>query len=233
MIILQSIGIALAAVLGVCLLYSLAGLLCSIIPKNKRYRNYKRDVEVFLVSNGVHTDFVVPAISPYFDWTAIIDDRPFQTKFTENTYLGIGWGDKGFYLDIPTWADLTPKVAMRAMLIPSRTLMHVTAHPQVPAGMKYVERIHLDIDQYLRLCDYVASYFKVENDRVVFLPDVGYTSDDNFYEANGSYHAFSTCNFWVNRGLIVTGVRTPVWTHWDKGMFYQLRKAGVGVVDGQ
>lgn len=225
MIIMQSVGLALAVSLGISLVYTLTGMLCSIIPKNKGYRNVKRDVEIFVVSNGVHIDFLVPAISPHFDWTAILNDQHYQSKFTEDTYLGIGWGDKGFYLDIPTWADLTPKVAMRAMLIPSRTLMHITAHAEIPKDQKYIERIHLDVDQYMKLCDYISSYFKVQDDEVILLPGAGYTPNDNFYEANGAYHALNTCNFWVNRGLIVIGVRTPVWTHWDKGVFYQLKKS--------
>lgn len=225
MLILKSIGLILVFFLLVTLVYTLAGLLCTIIPKNRGYRNIKKDVEVFIVSNGVHTDFVVPAISPFFNWKNILDDRHYDTKFSEENFLGVGWGDKGFYLDIESWATLTPKVACRAMLIPSKTLMHITVHEDLPVEKKRIERIHLSEDQYLQLCNYICSYFKEEKGKVIYRPGAGYTPNDNFYEANGSYHAFSTCNFWVNRGLILIGVRMPIWSHGGGGIFYQLKKS--------
>lgn len=218
-------GWVLLCLLILSILYILAGLLCFIIPANKQYQNVKRDVEIFVVSNGIHVDYVVPSISSYFNWKQVLDDSRYDTPFSENNYLGIGWGDRGFYLDIDTWAELTPKVAMRAMLIPSPTLMHITVHPELPSDTKRIESIHLSVKQYLQLCEYICSYFQERDGKVVFIPGAGYTSNDNFYEANGAYHAFSTCNFWVNRGLIRIGVRTPVWSHGGAGIFYQLKKS--------
>ena len=217
-------GIVFSFVLFV-LLYSLAGLLCFLIPVNKQFLNIQRDIEIFVVSNGVHVDYVLPSISPYFNWKEVLDYRHFHTPFAENNFLGIGWGDRGFYLEVDEWANLKPKVAARAMLIPSPTLMHVTMHPELPKNQKRLESIHLSIEQYLQLCDYICSFFKQCENGVIILPGKGYTPNDNFYEAMGSYHAFGTCNFWINRGLIQIGVRAPIWSHGGGGIFYQLKKA--------
>lgn len=207
------------------LTYSLAGLLCFTIPVNRHYQNVKRDIEIFVVSNGVHVDYILPSISPYFNWKKVLDDRHYETPFTDQSYLGIGWGDRGFYLEVDEWKNLKPSVAARAMLVPSPTLMHITAHPELPQDQKRLEPIHLSAEQYLELCGYICSYFQEEAGKVVHLPGAGYTPNDNFYEAKGVYHAFSTCNYWINRGLIRIGVRTPVWSHGGGGIFYQLRKA--------
>ena len=206
-------------------LYSLIGLLCYTIPVNKEFQNTKRDIEIFVVSNGVHVDYIVPSISPYFNWKKGIDDSHFDTPFTEQNYLGLGWGDRGFYLEVDEWANLQPKVAARAMLMPSPTLMHVTAHNDLPEDHKRLERIHLSSAQYLQLCEYICGYFEEKEGGIVRLPGKGYTPNDNIYEAKGSYHAFGTCNFWINRGLIRIGVRTPIWSHGGAGIFYQLKKS--------
>ncbi|UOP01875.1 DUF2459 domain-containing protein [Kingella potus] len=39
-----------------------------------------------------------------------------------------------------------------------------------------------------------------------------YTPDDAFYEAEGRYHLFNTCNSWLNRRLAESGLRSVVWT---------------------
>lgn len=225
MVVLTILGWAVLGFLLFVTLYSLIGLLCFTIPVNRRFRNIKRDVEIFVVSNGVHVDYIVPSISPIFNWKKVLDDRHYDTPFTENSYLGIGWGDRGFYLEVDEWANLKPSVAARAMLIPTPTLMHITSHPELPKDQKRLERIHLSNAQYLQLCDYICSYFEEKDGKVVHLPGKGYTANDNFYEARGYYHAFGTCNFWINRGLIRIGVRAPIWSHGGAGIFYQLKKA--------
>jgi uncharacterized protein (TIGR02117 family) len=225
MVFLTIIGWMLAGFLAFVMLYSLLGLLCFTIPANRRYQNTKQDIEIYVVSNGVHVDYILPSISPYFNWKEVLDDRHYETPFTEQSYLGIGWGDRGFYLEVDEWKNLSLKVAARAMLMPSPTLMHITAHPALPKDQKRLERIHLSAEQYLQLCGYICSYFQEERGQVIHVPGVGYTSNDNFYEAKGAYHAFSTCNFWINRGLIRIGVRAPIWSHSEGGIFYQLKKA--------
>jgi uncharacterized protein (TIGR02117 family) len=225
MVVLTILGWVVLGFLLFVTLYSLIGLLCFTIPVNRRFRNVRRDVEIFVVSNGVHVDYIVPSISPVFDWKKVLDDRHYETSFTANSYLGIGWGDRGFYLEVDEWANLKPSVAARAMLIPTPTLMHITSHPELPKDQKRLARIHLSNAQYLQLCDYICSYFQEKDGSVVHLPGKGYTANDNFYEARGYYHAFGTCNFWINRGLIRIGVRAPIWSHGGAGIFYQLKKA--------
>jgi len=110
-------------------------------------------------------------------------------------------------------------------MIPSPTLMHVKAYDKFPDTLKQEQKLIISQEQFKILCDYIPKYFKRDkNQKVIFLPGKGYTPNDNFYEANGKYHMFNTCNYWVNRGLRIMGVRTPVWSPMDKSIFHQLEK---------
>lgn len=226
MIFLQIIGIILAIILSIALVYSLLTLLGSIVPVNSDFKPTAQGVEIGLTSNGVHMDFILPVVNHLFDWRTLMDSKDYEIPLNENTYLGFGWGDRGFYLDIPTWADLTLKIAFTAVLMPSKTLMHITAHESVcPQGDNTSQSFFISEEQYLKLCNYIIPYFVQDKQgKVKHLPGKGYTSNDNFYHAVGYYHAFYTCNYWINRGLKKIGVRTALWSPLDRGIFYQLQK---------
>jgi len=223
--ILLFIGKVVLFILAVFTAYIVLALLGSIIPVNTGYRQKPDGVTCYLSSDGIHTDFVVPTSNSSFDWRGIINKDHYENGLPSDSFLGIGWGDRGFYLDIATWNDLTFKVAAHAMLIPSPTLMHIIVHDTVPSDKKKLATLHLSEDEYLRLCSYITEYFKIdESAKVIHIPDVGYTPNDNFYEANEKYHAFNTCNYWINRGLIRTGIRTAVWSPSDRGIFLHLER---------
>lgn len=87
--------------------------------------------EVYNLSNDVHTDLVLPVKSDIQDWTALFPAK--DTKSQDSTYawIGIGCGDKGFYLNTPEWKDLTFKTAFVAAVGIVETALHVTYHPAI------------------------------------------------------------------------------------------------------
>lgn len=48
------------------------------------------------------------------DWSQKIPFSQTKGKSTDFNYIAFGWGDKGFYLDTPTWADLKFSTAFKA-----------------------------------------------------------------------------------------------------------------------
>ena len=138
--------------------------------------------------------------------------------------MAIGWCDRGFYLDIPTWSDLTPKIAINAMLLPSSSVLHVTAFDQLPLSTRKAERLSLSAYQYRLLCQYILDECQLNNGKAVQIRENGYSENDNFYAATSPYHAFNTCNTWAYRALKQIGVRTVSWTSIDRAIFYQFRK---------
>ena len=205
------------------LAYILSSLVLPFIPTNKKKYSVnsmvQKNVAFYIKSNGIHTDFVLPLKSEVYDWTEVLDMNDFDGIKNENTFITFGWGDKGFYMGISQWSDLTFKLAFHALCMPSQSVMHVNVIQKVPFDEKFLSTIKLSFENYKGLCEHIASYFKLENQRPIILSKQGYEENDNFYEANKKYHAFNTCNQWVNEGLKSQGVATPFWTAAAFGLF--------------
>lgn len=84
------------------------------------------EYEMFVKSNGVHTDIVLPLKSDIINWFDFFSSSDTLSKRDDFSYISIGWGDKGFYLDTPTWADLKVKTAVVAALGLGSTALHIT-----------------------------------------------------------------------------------------------------------
>jgi len=218
------IGKIILGFLTFALFYFSMAFLLSWLPKHRDYTNSEEGYDVYIVSNGVHTDFILPTNQFPSEWLKNINFKDYELSDEELKFMGFGWGDRGFYLDTPTWAELKFSTAVNALFFPSPTLMHLTAYNKLPSEKKYVEKLTLTSIQFSNLCNHIWNSFSQSNNTIALLPNKGYTPNDNFYYARGSYHMFNTCNFWVNNGLRKAGVRTSIWTPVDRGVFYQLKK---------
>jgi len=89
------------------------------------------DITIFIKSNGVHTDIVVPAQTEVYDWTEQLLYEHAEHVDSNYHWIGIGWGDKGFYLETPEWADLKASVAFKAAFGLSTTAMHTTYYKSI------------------------------------------------------------------------------------------------------
>ena len=91
--------------------------------------------------------------------------------------------------------------------------MHVTIYENELKENEKIKKIILTEEQYLILCDYILKSFTQKQDEsFILLEGYHYNSiNDNFYEAEGSYDLFNTCNNWANSALKAAGVQ--VTTH--------------------
>lgn len=212
-------GLKLIAVfVGMVLFYFLCAFVLSRIPiKGASLGN---DVTIYLMTNGVHTDFVVPVKNDIMDWTAMVKFEHTRSNDSTQNYLAMGWGDKGFYLQTPTWAELKPSVAFKAATGLSTTAIHATFHSKITLG-ESCRQINVSTGQYQKLINYITSSFKQDqNGRFIYIKTTAnYGNNDAFYEAHGSYNMFQTCNEWVNDGLNEAGLKSCVWTPFDTGLF--------------
>lgn len=71
-------------------------------------------IPIYILSNGVHTDIVVPIKNEIKDWRNEIQFNQTQSKDSLMNFIAFGWGDKGFYLDTPEWSDLKASTACKA-----------------------------------------------------------------------------------------------------------------------
>lgn len=190
--------------------YVLVSLVLSSITVNNSKENQEAKKVIYLTSNGVHLSVVIP--SKEMDSTlaeglkANIDDK----------YVSFGWGDENFYLNTPTWGDLTFKNAFRAMFLKSSTLMHVTRYASKRNNWI---AINLTKQELEKLSFYIQNTFKTnENEKKIILENQGYGLLDEFYLAIGSYSIFKTCNTWVNTGFKESGLKSCFWTPFDFGL---------------
>lgn len=180
------------------------------------------DVEIYVKSNGVHTDLCLPVENAQFNWKTMVN--PVDFPHVKNPqFMAVGWGDKGFFLDTPTWNDLTFKTAFTAAFLPSETAMHVAYLENKPTENENCARVFLTKAHYEKLIVFVKNSFKTTDNNVILIPNKGYNKTDNFYEANGNYHLFKTCNAWTNNALKIVNIRTGLYALSAEGIMRHLR----------
>ncbi len=204
--------------LAFVLIYALLALLLPRITVHSDYRPPDRGVQLFVVSNGVHTDFLVPVRTPTVDWTQHLPTEWFERVERSCPYVVFGWGDKGFYLETPTWNELKLATAFKAAFFLGSSAMHVSYLDYQPAVSDACRRLTVSPEQYAKLVEYLLASFQHDAaSRLRLIDHAGYTTHDRFFEATGTYSLIHTCNAWTGSGLDAIGVKTGVWTPfaWD------------------
>ena len=205
------------------LLYFLAAFILALVPANAGWREPKQGVTIFVRTNGVHTWIMVPKVTPDMDWRPLVPGKDLKDpRWGRASHVALGYGNRTFYLETPTWGDLTMKNAFLAAFGQGRSLMHAD-HAHLPAANETQRPIVLTREQYRRLTDYMRSSFQRDaRGRTIPLIGRGYSTNDMFYEAVGPYNAFLTCNEWTGRALRHAGVRTGVWTPLSWSIMWRL-----------
>ena len=210
---------SLISTIGIVILYLLFAYLLALIPVNTSTKN-DGAISIYILTNGVHTDIVVPVKNNQLNWQQWI--KPEHTKSQDSTlpYLAIGWGDKGFYLDTPTWADLKASTAFEAVTGLGTTALHATYYKEMMSGGD-CRRIQLTAEQYDALCQFIIDSFEKNEDgqSIHIETNANYGQNDVFYEAIGSYSLFKTCNTWSNSALKAAGLKACLWTPFKNGIF--------------
>lgn len=190
--------------------YIIISLTLSSITVDRIMNHINSEKRIYLNTNGVHLDIVIPIES--------VDDLVLSgIKYNKNEkYLSFGWGDENFYINTPTWGDLTFSNAFSAIFLKSSTLMHITRYKQ-----KHTDWVAIKINEteLQKLNNYILNTFEVnENGQKIILDNKGYSSIDDFYKSKGSYSCYKTCNSWVNIGFKESGLKACLWTPFDFGL---------------
>ncbi|RXM40798.1 TIGR02117 family protein [Chryseobacterium sp. CH21] len=216
MYLLKVIGI----ILGIVIIYVILGLLIPYIPVSAKDDGEKKEIPIYIYTNGVHTDIVMPVKNDLQDWSQKIPFANTKSKKTDYQYIGIGWGDKGFYLDTPTWADLKFSTAVKAAFWLSDSAMHCTYYNTMKEGDD-CKMIMISRNQYQNLVKYVEDKFdRDQKGNFMLIPtNAVYSDNDAFYDAKGTYSFLYTCNTWSNNALKAAGQKAALWTPSDFGIF--------------
>lgn len=223
--ILKIVGLIMLALLLIVGLYFLTERILSRMPAETLPTAGKGNIVVYVMSNGVHTDIVLPVRNAQVDWTTYFPYSNNRLADNNFTYVGIGWGDKGFYLNTPEWKDLKASTAFLAATGLGETAIHVSYYKQVQESslcFKYL----INSEQYQALIDYVLNSLdkNPEGQPIVIATEAQYSNSDAFYEAQGAYSMFHSCNTWTNTGLKKANMPAGIWASFDKGILSHYQK---------
>jgi uncharacterized protein (TIGR02117 family) len=204
------------------LVYVVAALILSNVSVNDQPQSINNGVDIYILSNGVHTDLVLPSKKDSINWTKLlIEDDPSLANDSLTQWIAFGWGGKGFYLETPTWNDLTVRTASKAAFGLSSTAMHICRYKSLTENDR-CKKITVSSEDYQKLVTYIENSFQKDiYGAFICIPGKHYSTNDSFFEAKGKYSLFKTCNTWTNTGLKIAGARACVWTPLDKGIFWQ------------
>jgi uncharacterized protein (TIGR02117 family) len=200
-------------------LYVLMAFILAHIPVNSNPEK-SDEVAIYINSNGVHTDIIVPIKNDVKDWTQEIRYDQTKSKDSIMEYIAFGWGDKGFYLETPEWSDLKASTAFKAAFYLSTSAMHTRFYNEVKEDDECV-KVTISKKDYQYLVKYIEDSFALDADnKVQWIANQSYGQYDAFYEANRKYSLFYTCNTWANNALKAAHQKAALWTPYDKGIFY-------------
>jgi uncharacterized protein (TIGR02117 family) len=223
--ILRILGLALLAPFALAGTYLGAAAAAGLLPHGAATDPAPKQVDIYLHSNGVHADLLLPVVALDIDWRQRLPsyDDP-DVANGGFPYLAFGWGDRSFYLTTPTWSDLDVTTALLALSGLDGTVMHVQSASPPPLGPRSA-KLSLTADQYHQLVEYIDQSFQ-HDPAGAPIPIAGahyYGRHDAFYEARGHYSLFNTCNEWTRGALARAGQRTAAWAPFDIALFHQIR----------
>lgn len=205
--------------------YGMIVVLMSYIPvNNNKFAVDEQKVDIFILSNGVHADVVVPVKNEYYDWSKQIKFEHTKAKDATAKYVAMGWGDRGFYLETPTWADLKVSTALKATTGLSSSALHTTFYKTMKEDA-YCKKIQISTVEYENLVAFIKDSFETKSgENIKIETDAVYGKNDIFYEAKGSYSLFYTCNSWANQALKSANQKAALHTLTDTGIFRHYSK---------
>ena len=171
---------------------------------------------VYVIQHRFHTGFAVHR--KFLDKNRL---GKVLDEFRGYQYLEIGWGDKEFYMASGDnyW------LAVRALLWPTDTTMHVVGFNRLPQerfAYSEIVAIPLTEDKLAELNSFIAdSFASFESLRV------GLYGPSYFYPGTGSFHLFRTCNVWTAEGLAAAKLDiSPAFSFTARSVLDQSAKVG-------
>lgn len=190
-------------------IYLAAAAILGHIAANADWREPMAGTTIFIQTNGIHTGIVMPVAAQGIDWRDRVRASDLPDPRGAGQWLAFGWGDRGFYIDAPTWRQARLSTIATALTGSGATVMHVD-HLGAFAADENWRPLRLRPAEYRRLAAFIAATF-ADGHRVT----PGHTPRVVFYPATGRYSALRTCNAWPLEALRHAGIRMGKWTPFE------------------
>jgi len=199
-----------AFVLSIPMLYLVLSLILTFIGVNTTDTEDDNTETIYISTNGVHLNIILNKKDTDGFLLKDLVHNPSEQ------FLSFGWGDEMFYLNTPTWSDLTLKTTFSALFLKGPALIHVSRYQHEQPNWIAIKVSQSELRKVNALI--LQSFIKDENGSKTLLKGKGYSRYDNFYKAHGHYSAFKTCNTWVNTIFKQSGLKCCLWTPFDFGL---------------
>ncbi len=183
-------------------------------------------VKIYVTSNGVHTDLVVPAVTATKNWLDYLKIETqaaaiFNSAHGSDGWVSLGWGERTFYLEVGDWDNLTLARVWRALFNSPGTLMHVGLYTEAYLK-KYALPLMICRKDLILMEEMATASFALDSSGHVQGPIPGYSTSDWFYDAKGNYSLLHNCNAWTADVLRAIRQPTPIWPVYAGAIFYHL-----------
>ncbi len=171
----------------------------SIVHKYTGEPTSVRDSEIYVVSHGWHTGFVVPSENVYQAIPKLKD------RFGNTKQIEFGWGDKGFYQS----KEITTGLTLRAIFWPTESVIHAVSVPSDVHEFfsnSTIVKICLNESELESLISFISESFKRSESGEIIPQNNGIYGNSQFYEGTGNYYLMNTCNKWTAKGLESSGL---------------------------
>ena len=154
---------------------------------------------IYLVKQRWHTAIVFE--------TKIVDQTIFpEIKYFESFELvDIGWGDAEFY----QYPGFDSGLAWKALFYPTPSTLRVEgigiSKEQYFCISEIVIELKINNEQLTILLNHINDTVKRNENNQSKILSIQYLERVYFFEANGNYHLFNTCNTWLAAGLKKAG----------------------------
>lgn len=178
------------------------------------------------VSNtGIHTNIVTPVKNAVFDWENYlkIDDIG-KNKLSNYKYLSFGWGDREFYMNTPSLADMDILTTFNALFLPTPSVLEIQGYPAIPNNIE-IKCVKVSRQDYLNLMHFIKNSFQIDTNSQTIRIRQGHSSNSSFYEAKGNYSILRNCNSWTAEGLRKANVNTPLWAGLSSAIMFHVKNS--------
>lgn len=179
---------------------------------------------IYAAGETMHVDLIVPIRNAVYDWHTFFKHELINQP---DGYLRMGWGDRKWYVETPSWGQMNWLDIPRVLLKPgNRSVMYVQSYPKIPTDPGVELRcIALDRAEYLSLVQFLQSSFERDAQGALIRIKDGGAEHSGFYAATGNYSILRTCNTWTAEGLDAANVPTPLWSALAPAVMRQVRQS--------
>ena len=186
-------------------------------------------VPVLYVSNGFHAGLLVPVpdVRAAADGAGLGAVAAVGARFEAYDWIELGWGDEGFYREVPTVADLNWRLGLRALAgLGTGSVLHVVGiagDPRRIYGQGNLVALSLSRAGFGRLLGRLDASFARGPGAAPIELGQGLYGPSLFYRAEGRFFFGNVCNHWIARLLDAAGVPvSPLLATIPRGLAWDL-----------